>query len=320
MARIRSIKPETWSDQKLARRLSRDARLLYIALWNFADEQARMVGDPRQVKGMCLSMDDDLGPKEIDALLEELAMAGRVLRYEVDDELFLFLPYLSKHQRLDSGQESRFPAPPDHDPAPPPQNSAPTADKSGEVSGQSGEVRGDSGEVQPRARAYVAGSREHVAGSRVNTLVDPAQADRPGTLPTPAAVQEVWDAYLAARLSAGLAGAPVRLTPKRRDKIRTRLKSFPLQDVVDAAWGWTRDPWPERRNHCDAVQVFKTDEHVEKFRDLWRHGPPHTVGKATQQARNTYLQMQQMGGGDGGVAGVERDRGQAQRKLSGPAG
>jgi len=168
MARIRSIKPETWSDQKLARRLSRDARLLYIALWNFADEQARMVGDPRQVKGMCLPMDDDLTPKEIDALLEELAMASRVLRYEVDEELFLFLPYLSKHQRLDSNQESRFPAPPDYDPAPPPQNSGESPDKSGEGSGRSGEV-------PSRAHASGAGSKEQVAGSP--SLV-PSVADR----------------------------------------------------------------------------------------------------------------------------------------------
>ena len=40
MARIRSIKPEFWDDRKLAKRASRDARLLYIALWNLADEWA----------------------------------------------------------------------------------------------------------------------------------------------------------------------------------------------------------------------------------------------------------------------------------------
>ena len=32
MARIRSVKPEYWDDRKLAKRTSRDARLLYIAL------------------------------------------------------------------------------------------------------------------------------------------------------------------------------------------------------------------------------------------------------------------------------------------------
>lgn len=178
MARIRSVKPETWSDQKLAR-LSRDARLLYISLWNFADEQARMVGDPRQVKGMCLPMDDDLSPVEIDLLLDELAKAGRVVRYIVDDEHFLYLPNLSKHQRLDTGQDSRFPEPPDHDTAPPPQNPAPTAGKSGEVSGKSGEVLGAAGDVQPRAHASGAGSKEQVAGSP--SLV-PSAAERSFTV------------------------------------------------------------------------------------------------------------------------------------------
>ena len=37
MARIRTIKPQFWDDLKIGR-LSRDARLLYIGLWNFADD------------------------------------------------------------------------------------------------------------------------------------------------------------------------------------------------------------------------------------------------------------------------------------------
>ena len=43
MARIRSVKPEFWTDRKLARCTSRDARLLYIALWNISDEHGRLI-------------------------------------------------------------------------------------------------------------------------------------------------------------------------------------------------------------------------------------------------------------------------------------
>lgn len=113
MARIRSIKPEFWTDRKLAR-VSRDGRLLYIALWNVADEWARIHGDVRYIKGQCLPYDDDLSLKDVERLLTELVKAGRVQRYvSLDDDPYLFLPHLAKHQRLEPHKTpSRLPAPP----------------------------------------------------------------------------------------------------------------------------------------------------------------------------------------------------------------
>ena len=43
MARSRVIKPEFWSDEKLAR-VSREARLLYIGLWSTCDDAGRTKG------------------------------------------------------------------------------------------------------------------------------------------------------------------------------------------------------------------------------------------------------------------------------------
>jgi hypothetical protein len=193
----------------------------------------------------------------------------------------------------------------------PPSNDEATAEAKDEAKSYPGPVPvppvGDPGvQVIPQA-----------ATDGVHPLADPKQPDRPGTLPTAAAIQEVWTAYLAARESAGLSTS-VRLTPKRRDKIRTRLKAFPLTDVVDAAWGWTRDPWPERRHHCDAVQVFKTDEQVEKFRDLWRHGPPRVVSKQTAQAMRTSVAMRTRRQARAEAEEVNRDRGRVGRS-GGPA-
>lgn len=114
MARIRSVKPEFWGDRKLARLVTRDARLLYIALWNQADEHSRVQGDPRYVKGHCLPYDDDLDEAAVDALVDDLATAGRVVRYDVDGDPYLFLPKLAKHQRLEANKvPSRLPEPPD---------------------------------------------------------------------------------------------------------------------------------------------------------------------------------------------------------------
>ena len=49
MARIRTIKPQFWDDLKIGR-LSRDARLLYIGLWNFADDLGVVIADPVWLK------------------------------------------------------------------------------------------------------------------------------------------------------------------------------------------------------------------------------------------------------------------------------
>lgn len=153
MARIRSIKPEFWDDRKLARRTSRDARLLYIALWNLADEHGRLNGDPQWIKGQVFAYDDDISAATVDILLKELAAPdlGAVVRYEAEGDPYLLLPKLGKHQRLEPGKvASRLPAPPENGRA---YSSAPRADEP--------EPPADSS-----ALLYGAGSMEHVAGSR----------------------------------------------------------------------------------------------------------------------------------------------------------
>lgn len=151
MARIRSIKPEFWGDFDTAVNLSRDARLLYISLWNFCDEHARMAGDTRYVKGHCFPYDDDLTPEVIDGLLDELVAAGNVVRYQVDRAPFLWLPNLHKHQRLEASKvPSRLPEPPD------PDGPGHGADKSAR----------DSDESETNVALQVAGSRLQAAGGR----------------------------------------------------------------------------------------------------------------------------------------------------------
>ncbi len=162
MARIRSIKPEFWSDRKLARALSRDARLLYIGLWNYADEHARLLGDVRLIKGAIFPYDDDLDAVTVARLLAQVIDSGRAIAYEVDGDPYLWLPKLADHQRLEPGRvESRLPVPPDtgqlglfdDDNAPP------------SVPGANGSAPGADKSALTRA-LQVAGSREQVAGSK----------------------------------------------------------------------------------------------------------------------------------------------------------
>jgi hypothetical protein len=127
VARIRSLKPEYWADEEIAE-LPRDARLLYVGLWNLADEHARLRGDARYVKGQLFPYDDDLDSTAVDGLLKLLADAGKVVRYVVGGRSYAFLPTLSKHQRLEPDRvPSRLPGPPGATPSTP--SSEPRADE-----------------------------------------------------------------------------------------------------------------------------------------------------------------------------------------------
>ena len=49
MARIRNIKPDFWTDEKLVE-LETWERLLFIGLWNFADDEGFMPYSPKRIK------------------------------------------------------------------------------------------------------------------------------------------------------------------------------------------------------------------------------------------------------------------------------
>ncbi|GIM88868.1 hypothetical protein [Paractinoplanes toevensis] len=116
MARIRSVKPEFWDDQELAEHVSRDARLLYIGLWNLADEHGRLRGDSRFIKGRVFPYDDDLDFDGVTLLIAELALAGKVVPFRTAVGIYLFLPNLAQHQRLEPEKvASRLPDPNDQD-------------------------------------------------------------------------------------------------------------------------------------------------------------------------------------------------------------
>lgn len=208
MARIRSLKPEFWLDRPFVRRVpNRDARMLYSALWNLADEHARVGGDPHYIKGQVFPYEEDadLTPAVIGKLLDLLVQAGKIVRYEVDGDPYLFLPNLAKHQRLEAAKvPSRLPPPPgsggsvvlpDRD-GPDPDGAGPHQERlpvDMESLGEESQVsdgddsradlsarRADESEpgAEKKSLLYVAGSRLHVAGDAWRaTLLDDTAAE-----------------------------------------------------------------------------------------------------------------------------------------------
>jgi hypothetical protein len=286
VARIRSIKPEFWDDRKLAKRTSRDARLLYIGLWNLADEWARLNGDPQWLKGQVFSYDDDLDADAVAKLLEELEnpALGAVVAYEVDGDPYLFLPKLERHQRLEPEKvRSRLPAPPawalgprdpeppSAAPAPPPGKSESRTDSSERRADQSAQDADQDGQrANKSALLYVAGSREHGAGCREQVV---ARA-RAGPVPNapaaaPAELPDDWKPSDALLRWANATHPGLDLNFETEQFCRywrsegRRKKSWP-----DAWQKWIADSRARRSRASPAAARSTTDERVAQAQAL----------------------------------------------------
>lgn len=108
MARIRTIKPEFWTDEKVVE-LSAFARLLFIGVWNFCDDDGRMVYSPKRLKMQIFPADTI----ECSELVGEIRRASLIEIYDVDGIEYLQVCGFAKHQKIDKRSASKLPAPPD---------------------------------------------------------------------------------------------------------------------------------------------------------------------------------------------------------------
>jgi len=81
--RIRTIKPEFWGSESIGR-LSRDSRLLFIALLSFADDSGRGRGVFPALSGQLFPYDTDAREK-LPTWFSELEREGMVRRYKGPD-------------------------------------------------------------------------------------------------------------------------------------------------------------------------------------------------------------------------------------------
>jgi hypothetical protein len=94
MARIRSIKPEFWTSEQIMG-LNPLTRLLFIGMWNFADDYGRMPYAPATIKAQILP-GDTMEIQMIRNMLTELSSAGLILLYTAKGREYL-KPHKPKH-------------------------------------------------------------------------------------------------------------------------------------------------------------------------------------------------------------------------------
>lgn len=108
MPRIRTIKPEFWTNGRVLE-CSTNARLLFIGLWNFADDAGRHPLRPKQIKAQIFPA-DDLCSESILGMISELSENGLITLYSVGSEDFFQIEGWD-HQRIDKPQPPRYPGP-----------------------------------------------------------------------------------------------------------------------------------------------------------------------------------------------------------------
>lgn len=109
MARIRTIKPDFWANEKVMS-CSRDARLLFVGMWNFADDRGRLTDSARSIKAQVFPGDDDIDSQSVRRWLDELSSNGLVLFYERDGRAYIQVTGWD-HQRIDKPRPSKIPPP-----------------------------------------------------------------------------------------------------------------------------------------------------------------------------------------------------------------
>jgi hypothetical protein len=105
MARIRTIKPEFWTDETVVQ-LPFVARLLFIGLWNFADDYGGLQDSPSRLRMQIFPGDAGV---DLEGLMDLLEAAGLIEKY-ADDEggAAWHVTNWTKHQRVDKPGAARI--------------------------------------------------------------------------------------------------------------------------------------------------------------------------------------------------------------------
>jgi hypothetical protein len=105
MARIRTIKPDFWTDDDITE-CSLSARLLFIGIWNFADDAGNLDRSAKQIKARVFPVDN----VDCEPLIQELITQGLLIEYSVNAVKYLHIPGFTKHQVINRPSKPSVPA------------------------------------------------------------------------------------------------------------------------------------------------------------------------------------------------------------------
>lgn len=117
MPRIRTIKPEFWGSPDTAQASPR-ARLLYIAMWSWADDYGVGQWTERELLGFAFPNDHAVTAADFPSLVTEVADAFSTEFYVNRGRRYYRIPAWDEHQRTERRAKCKHPLPDDPDSAP----------------------------------------------------------------------------------------------------------------------------------------------------------------------------------------------------------
>lgn len=109
MARIRTVKPQHWSDKELSN-ISLQAHLLWIGLWNFSDDEGVFENDAILIKSQVFPRRSDVRVEQVSQWLDQLAKARFVIPFTFNGTGYYIHRTFKTHQKIDKPQDSKIPS------------------------------------------------------------------------------------------------------------------------------------------------------------------------------------------------------------------
>jgi hypothetical protein len=108
------IDPDFWTDQKiltlpLEKTQRLQARLLYPAMWNFADDHGILPDEPHRMAAQAPAV--EATPDDIETIWQTMAELGMIIRYVANGRGYIFIPHFGDWQTI-TRPTYRYPTPP----------------------------------------------------------------------------------------------------------------------------------------------------------------------------------------------------------------
>lgn len=109
MPRIRTVKPDHWSDAELIN-ISLGAHLLWIGSWNFSDDEGVFESDPLLIKSQVFPRRTDIRVEQVSQWLDQLVKARYIVPFEYEKKGYYITRTFKTHQKIDRPHPSKIPS------------------------------------------------------------------------------------------------------------------------------------------------------------------------------------------------------------------
>lgn len=249
MSKIRSIKPEFWTSEQVAA-CSRDARLLFIGLWNFCDDAGIHPASILQLKALVFPC-DECNKHNIENWVNELRSQGLLKEFAVEGKRYWQVTGWH-HQKI-TKPFFKYPQPPSDTCS----NQVATVTKecSNTVSTLSEQVR-------------IGKDRNRIGDINISQVADATFASSDNLAETDIVAGEVKEVF--AYWQEIMTHPKAKLDQKRKSKIEQALKHYSVDDLKQAIDGCARTPFNMGSNatkeRYDGLELILRDaDHIERF-------------------------------------------------------